>query len=307
MSPEESEEGLSKLLGLFDVRGVPTIFDHFFPVTPPALAVRLEHGPDLGDHRLRGIHLLPRPPRHRPQLSEVAKVQERSVGDDRRGSGRRSSPDRRLRSRRSFRSISFTVSLRAQARTRYAEAEDERRLEPEKERQEGPSGRPEDRADGHEDQCGERRELGAHSREYPLQERVPVRECRGQRNALKRNSARPLSTATPPKPAASSLPAKSADLPGRKCPPGAPTLGAARPRCPCRRTRPPGAAPAAPPPAADPGGVPKARGAAWRRTRRPRKSRRGRATPSRPPGRRRRWCPSCAPAATRRAVGRPRR
>src|SRR5215203_5179231 len=83
MPPEESEEGLSKLLGLFDVRGVPTVFDHFFPVTPPALAVRLEHGPDLGDHRLRGIHLLPRPPRHRPQLSEVAKVQERSVGDDR--------------------------------------------------------------------------------------------------------------------------------------------------------------------------------------------------------------------------------
>src|SRR5215212_1944627 len=82
MSPEESEEGLSKLLGLFDVRGVPTVFDHFFPVTPPALAVRLEHGPDLGDHRLRGIHLLPRPPRHRPQLSEVAKGQERSVGDD---------------------------------------------------------------------------------------------------------------------------------------------------------------------------------------------------------------------------------
>jgi len=35
MSPEESEEGLSELLGLFDVRGVPTVFDHFFPVTPP--------------------------------------------------------------------------------------------------------------------------------------------------------------------------------------------------------------------------------------------------------------------------------
>src|SRR5215212_3312591 len=83
MSPEESEEGLSELLRLLNLRGVPTVFDHFFPVTPPILGIRLKHGPDLGDHRLRGIHFLPRPPRHHSQLSEVSKVQERSVGDDR--------------------------------------------------------------------------------------------------------------------------------------------------------------------------------------------------------------------------------
>ena len=80
---EEAEEGLPELLGLLDVGGVTAVFDHFFSVAHPILDVSLEHGACLGDHRLRGVHLLPRQLRHHSQLSEVAKVQKRSVGDDR--------------------------------------------------------------------------------------------------------------------------------------------------------------------------------------------------------------------------------
>ncbi|MBA3389150.1 MAG: hypothetical protein H0U02_07285, partial [Rubrobacter sp.] len=83
MLSEEVEESLPELLGLLDVRRVPAVFDHLFPVAPAILDVRLEHGACLGDHRLRGIHFLPRPPRHHSYLAEVAKVQERGVGDER--------------------------------------------------------------------------------------------------------------------------------------------------------------------------------------------------------------------------------
>lgn len=73
---KESEEGALELHGFLDVRRVSASFDHFFPVAPPVPGVRLEHGPSLGDHRLRRVSLLPRPPRHHPQLSEIAEIQE---------------------------------------------------------------------------------------------------------------------------------------------------------------------------------------------------------------------------------------
>src|SRR5918994_974830 len=65
------------------MRAVPAVGDDFLTVASAAGLVSVEHGADLGDHRLGRVDVRARPSWDHIELAEVAEVEERGVGDDR--------------------------------------------------------------------------------------------------------------------------------------------------------------------------------------------------------------------------------
>src|SRR5918998_32813 len=81
VSREKLDEKVSKCIGLLYVRSVPAVGDDLLTVAAATCSVLVEHGADLGDHRLGWVDLFPWPVRHHPDLSEVAEVRSRGVRD----------------------------------------------------------------------------------------------------------------------------------------------------------------------------------------------------------------------------------